>query len=271
MSDDHLERLRQKLASQWSRVRDLFQSTDGDGNGKISRSEWAVALPNLLGSEFSAAATTALFDLFDVDHSGGIDFHELHSQLRIGASVELKDQRLHEGAVDFERGVQQRVAVRRETGKSGSNVVSGLKLESTTLVPILEELRAAIASNLGRTMHLFKEWDTNGNGVVDRHEFAHALEYLGLESNAETATALFDAFDDDGNGALQFSELHSKLRQRVDVVQLKRQREARRNRKPKVSRELALHTNVAAAAARKQCVCDSAMRAQCMCNACARL
>ena len=199
MSHEILERLQQKLASQWHRVRDLFLATDADGNGRISRSEWALALPNLLGSEFSSSAAAALFDRFDVNGSGDIDYTELHSKLRAGASIELKDQRLHEGAVDFERGVQQRVAVRQETGKSGSNVVDGLKLQSSgfVLAPILEELRVAIAKNLGRIMHLFKEWDSNNNGVVEREEFARALKFLGLEASAETAAALFDALDDD--------------------------------------------------------------------------
>ena len=121
--------------------------------------------------------------------------------------------------MNLERGcVQQRVALRKETGKLGSNVVDGLALRSTNLESMIESLRKAIVGNMQRTLNLFREWDCDGNGSIEREEFAHALSVLSLETDSSVATALFDALDDDHNGALSFSELHSKLRQRIDVA-----------------------------------------------------
>lgn len=144
--------------------------------------------------------------------------------------------RLYSEPANFDRGgVQQRFEVRKDAGKSGSNVVDGLALQSASLESMIESLRKAIAGNMQRTLNLFREWDSDCNGCIEREEFAHALSVLGLETNASVATALFDALDDDHNGALEFSELHSKLRQRIDVAarrKAKRQQDEARKRLP---------------------------------------
>ena len=228
-----VDALRAELASQWQRVRDVFLTFDHDGNGKISRAEWAVALPRALKGT-SKADALALFDFFDRDRSGDIDFEEMNAQLRQGLGVELDDA-LKDGAVTFERNVSQRHSVRRTTGKTGSNVVDGLNLQGVGGgVGALEALRDAISNSMQRTMNLFKEWDTDNSGGIDRGEFARALGVLGLESDARVAVALFDLLDDNKDGELQFAELHAKLRRRIDVAKEKREREerARRRRPP---------------------------------------
>ena len=231
-----VEQLRQQLASQWQRVRDLFVSWDTDGNGRISRSEWAVALPKALGSSVSASQALALFDQFDTDRSGDVDFDELHALLRRGADIEL-EANLRAGAIDFDRDIKQRHEVRKATGKQGSNVVDGLQLQNGSLEAMMEALRAKIASSMQRTFNLFREWDVDGNGSIDRDEFARALAVLGLEPDARNAVALFDALDDDKSGSLEFSELNARLRQRIDVAKHVREREQRRAGKPAEARQ----------------------------------
>ena len=229
-----VEQLRARLASQWQRVRDLLHQWDADGNGRISRAEWAVAIPKALGSGVSASAANALFDHFDTDHSGEVDFNELHAVLRQGSSIELEGQ-LQSGAVAFERNISQRFGVRHEMGKVGSNVVDGLKLQGASLEAMMDALRAKIASSLQRTLNLFAEWDTDGSGSIDRQEFVRALAVLGLEPDAAVATALFDALDADHSGTLEFAELHTKLRQRIDVAKYraeKRVKQVARQRMP---------------------------------------
>ena len=175
-----VEQLRARLAGQWSRVRDLLNEWDADGNGRISRSEWAVALPRALGGGVSASAADALFAVFDRDHSGEVDFSELNALLRQGADIELEAP-LRKGAVAYERQVAQRYEVRRETGKKGSNVVDGLQLRGASLETMMDALREKIASSLQRTMNLFAEWDEDQSGSIDRQEFARALAVLGLD------------------------------------------------------------------------------------------
>lgn len=62
----------------------------------------------------------------------------------------------------------------------------------------------------------FKQYDANGNGVVDKHEFLRAMERFGLPVRGLRAGigglpegvvfALFDRFDADGSGSLDFRE-----------------------------------------------------------------
>lgn len=103
--------------------------------------------------------------------------------------------------------------------KAGSKAVNGLQLRQLErgqsgvgATAIVEQLRSALAANLGRVSDLFREWDADGNGRVSKAEFHNALATLGLEvSNAESS-AIFDSLDDDGSGSIEFGELNSKLR-----------------------------------------------------------
>ena len=58
---------------------------DEDGNGLIAKSEFAVAMP-ALGLDVPRADIDFLFDSFDGDGSGEIDYHELNKALRAGGA-----------------------------------------------------------------------------------------------------------------------------------------------------------------------------------------
>ena len=75
------EQLRKVLAANHSRVTDLFRLWDRGGDGKVRKAELGRALASL-GYDASAAQVDALFDSFDADGSGSIDYHELHRTLR---------------------------------------------------------------------------------------------------------------------------------------------------------------------------------------------
>lgn len=46
-------------------------------------------------------------------------------------------------------------------------------------------LRDALAANAVRVIDLFREWDQDGDGVVDREEFRRALELTGFSAPKE--------------------------------------------------------------------------------------
>ena len=50
---------------------------------------------------------------------------------------------------------------------------------------------------------------------------------LGIEVSKEEAGAFFDEFDVDGGGTIEYKELNSLLRRRVDVKKEKRARRAK--------------------------------------------
>lgn len=58
-------------------------------------------------------------------------------------------------------------------------------------------------------------WDEDGDGLVSKPEFRRALPMLGLHATAEAIDGLFDTFDRDGGGQIDFRELNRHLRRDV--------------------------------------------------------
>ena len=91
-----IEQLRHALMSNFMRVSDLLRDIDIDRSGTIDKKEFRQILP-VLGLSVPRADADALFDELDGDLSGEIDYKELNSKLRAGASIEL-DSSLYAGA-----------------------------------------------------------------------------------------------------------------------------------------------------------------------------
>ena len=64
----------------------------------------------------------------------------------------------------------------------------------------------------GKVLDLFRAWDEDGDGTVDKREFRRALQLLRLNAEKEAVDALFDAFDPDRTGSIEYGELDQKLR-----------------------------------------------------------
>ena len=215
--DEAAANLADLIAGKWSMVRKLFKMCDLSGNGTIDRREWCMALPvalNMVG-ELSQKDMVKLFEHFDADGNGELEFHELAVLVRQTARVEL-DSRLKAGAVEFDLHVTQKIKLRKEARtKPGSNVLNGLELgEGSAQNPddVLDALGKALAKKFGRISDLFREWDEDGSGEIDKKEFCDAMESVGLKATLFERQALFDALDDDRSGTIELGELVSKLR-----------------------------------------------------------
>ena len=53
---------------------------------------------------------------------------------------------------------------------------------------------------------LFEQFDKNGDGLVDRHEFRRILNVLGDAPSEEVLTLEFAAMDSNGDGSVDFEE-----------------------------------------------------------------
>ena len=76
-------------------------------------------------------------------------------------------------------------------------------------------LSRALASRGVRVIDLFRDWDEDGSGVIDKEEFFRGMAPLGINVTREEASELFDEFDADGSGEIEFRELNKLLRQRL--------------------------------------------------------
>lgn len=52
----------------------------------------------------------------------------------------------------------------------------------------------------------FEQFDTDGNGTIDRAEFASLLDFLGVEFSSQQIDVAFHAIDDDKSGKIEFQE-----------------------------------------------------------------
>ena len=90
-------------------------------------------------------------------------------------------------------------------------------------------LRDALRRSSGRIIHLFKLWDIDGNGVVDKDEWWRVVGHMGFTAPREVSDAVFDEIDEDESGTLDYKELHKALRQghAVNLAEEKKKLEER--------------------------------------------
>ena len=70
-----------------------------------------------------------------------------------------------------------------------------------------------------RVCDLFREWDSDGNGIVTKQEFRKAMPLLGLKDvPKKEIDAVFDSLDTDGGGQLEMKELERQLRRGGEIV-----------------------------------------------------
>ena len=55
-----------------------------------------------------------------------------------------------------------------------------------------------------RVMDLFRDWDDDGNGTIDKKEFRRAIAALGYAAPRAEIDGLFDKFDADRSGEIEY-------------------------------------------------------------------
>jgi hypothetical protein len=74
-------------------------------------------------------------------------------------------------------------------------------------------LHEALCRSSVRVIDLFRRWDEDGSGSIDRFEFRRAIRALGFDymSDDSAIDAIFDEFDKDRSGSLDYKELAHHL------------------------------------------------------------
>ncbi|SDL47437.1 Uncharacterized conserved protein, DUF2236 family [Nonomuraea maritima] len=112
------ERLFQAYAAWW---RELQTALDGDGDGRVTRHEYAAAAASLPGSGLIKVADV-LFDVTDADDDGAIDADEYHNLFRTAFQRDLADG----GGTSYSRGAFVRQFVSFMSGQQHSSAYASL-------------------------------------------------------------------------------------------------------------------------------------------------
>ena len=190
--------LKSALTQHMHELHEVLTALDTDGSGEVSRTEFAAALPTFQQSVPAATAAdlAVLFDSLDPDSSGTINWREVYLTLGKSNKNEL-------------RGGELRKDVSKVFAKKGETLLA----DTSTATEAVTRLREALFENRQRVMALFLEWDVDGDSVVSKKEFRRGLSVLGFQTPNGRADvdALFDTFDPDGSGAIEYNELRRLL------------------------------------------------------------
>ena len=83
-------------------------------------------------------------------------------------------------------------------------------------MPVTQQLRQILADNRVRVIDMFRDWDVDGNGLVEPAEFREAIATLGYAASRADVDALFAEMDRDGSGTLEFGEISRALRKKAE-------------------------------------------------------
>ena len=96
--------------------------------------------------------------------------------------------------------------------ESNAAPAESVKLEVVDGMSIEEQLGTALGKNSMKLIDMFREWDTDGNGTVDKEEFFTAVTNLGYSAPRKAVDRLFKKLDVRGNGEIEFFDLTEALR-----------------------------------------------------------
>ena len=229
--------------------RESVEEDIGDGRDEddVNAGKLSHAMHHLR-HKFQNAKSSQLYALlrqYDVDNDGYIDADELKSiltmlsvpltkaevlvlmntefvtddenRIRYDAFINrLQDPRGREWDqtfVKFERMYKDRTAKMTNSRMTEERErIKGKAKFRVAAVDLAPKLVAILKQNMARIMHAFKRFDTNGDGVLDKEEFAQLLgkfaeknDDLGITK--QDIDMMFHFFDKDGGGTLEMEEM----------------------------------------------------------------
>ena len=101
---------------------------------------------------------------------------------------------------------------RKESSDVKKNRLQGMSLDADSDESVQEQLRHMLSAKGMRVIDIFRDWDEDGDGLIDKTEFRSALTALGIQADKDKMNALFDTFDANSDGRIDCVELNKKLR-----------------------------------------------------------
>ena len=107
-----------------------------------------------------------------------------------------------------------------------------VKLDATADSSIEEQLALILKENSVKLIDLFREWDDNGDGALDKKELRASVAALGYDAPKKEVDAFFDSIDVDGSGFIEFHELKKALNEREIAKKTKNKKSKKKAKAP---------------------------------------
>jgi len=194
--------LREALAAASENIVTLFSAWDEDGSGAISRREFRRAVRAFGPGPWGDEQIDDMFGEFDADGSGLLTLVEFERKLRMFAGLLAENK------------IPLRAA---SGGRWGAALGTSFSLREGDEEEMIAQLQQALHQSLVRVVDLFHDWDEDGDGFVSLTEFRQVLPLIGLHDvPRDRIDALFRSFDKDGSGKLEYREMYTALRARLN-------------------------------------------------------
>ena len=205
--------LRDALARSSQRIIDVFRAWDNDGSGTIDKREFHRAV-RALGFPVEPEDTDKVFDYLDKDKGGTLEYAELNSTLRDGEGSERAKHNLKRAPKQAKRDASAPLTAKNINVNyvvaHAASLPETVKLDASKGT-INEQLRDIIKEHHVKLVDLFREWDDDGNGALDKKEFRRAVAALGFAAPVGEMDAVFDAMDEDKTGFIEYEEIKFAL------------------------------------------------------------
>ena len=188
---------------------------DPNRDGTVSKMEFRQNVRKLIDKQ-DVKEVDKLFDDLDSDKSGELDLAEIKSALK-----KLQDSaRL---AAERATGVMQQAQAMRQRADQIQSIADLTKSAEQASVDMAEVGRKSVGAQLGsilikkglKVSEIVTKWGGT-KGCINKQDFRHEVNGLGLAASASDVDALFDSLDDDGGGTLDNAEVRTALKTLAD-------------------------------------------------------
>jgi len=128
-------------------------------------------------------------------------------------SLEKQARVVQKGLEDEIRTLSNKVTLLEGRSKSTRDREGLIEYDPSKTV--IETLKEYLAFNQVRVLDLFREFDTDGSGRVDKPEWRAAWKTIGPNFPTNVVDDAFDIFDPDKSGSIEFGELDKLLRRKA--------------------------------------------------------
>jgi len=197
---------------------EIYLEWDKNKDGRLNIPEWRQQIRKIPGCQHdNVKDIDALFESFDGDHSGFIELKELQSAmsewLEAASLVKKETQQLTKRASSLHDVAKEvRVAARQTAELEAAD--SQLAVMKTTDPTMKSRIGRSLMTRNMKASLAAQQWDTSGDGQIDKFEFRHHIRRLGRGLQAvadEELDALFQELDGDSSGILELAELKTLM------------------------------------------------------------